>query len=189
MNGAREAQAMWFAAVLVLPVAFLTLFRVDELRIDAAERHNADLVASAARDQALLAQEPALERERAALDSALHVVALDAQPTRMVALFVRDAAKVAAAHRTVVTSIAAAAPPAAMPPFDSVGLDVSVEGRYADLLATLRDLTRMRVLATVEVTALGRKDAATNARLVASVHVLLSRLAPTVVPHARAGPA
>ncbi|MBV8644919.1 MAG: hypothetical protein JO225_13520 [Candidatus Eremiobacteraeota bacterium] len=66
---------------------------------------------------------------------------------------------------------------------------MSVEGRYADLLATLRDLTRMRVLATVEVTALGRKDAATNARLVASVHVLLSRLAPAGVPHARAGPA
>ena len=189
MNGAREAQAMWFAAVLVLPVAFLTLFRVDDLRIDAAQRRNADLVASAARDQALLAQAPALERERAALDSALHVVALDAKPTRMVALFVRDAAKVAAAHHTIVTSIAASAPPAPTPPFDSVALDLSIEGRYADLLATLRDLTRMRVLATVDVTALGRKDAAANARLVASVHVVLSRLAPTGVPHAGAGSA
>lgn len=189
MNDGRQAQAIWFVAALIVPAAFFSLFRVEELRIDAALRQNAQRTDAFARDRAFVQSAPAFERERAALEASLRTVALDAPPTRLVALFIRDAARAAARHHTTVASIAAAAAPAAAPPFEAVALDLTLEGRYADLLATLRELTRSNALAAVDVSAFGRKDAATGGLLVASVHVVLNRLAPTVVPHDRARPA
>ena len=187
MRGVRDAQAMWFAALLVLPVAFFSLFHIDELRIAQVERDNAKLVASAANDRALLAQAPALEHERASLQASLRTVVLDAEPTRLVALFVRDAARVASAHHTAITSIAAAGAPAPSPPFDGVALDLIVEGKYQDVLATLRDLTRTQVLAQLDVSALGRKDSSPGASLVATLHVVLNKLAAGSGSHGRAG--
>lgn len=63
-------------------------------------------------------------------------------------------------------------------PFESIPLEVVIEGRYVNLLAALRELSATRVPAHVELGSLARKNVdAPDATLTASLHVTLERLA------------
>jgi hypothetical protein len=61
-------------------------------------------------------------------------------------------------------------------PLEALPLDVTVEGRYTDVLAMIRALSRTRVLAAVDVASLARKHAdGADATLTAALHVQLER--------------
>ncbi|MEA2664008.1 MAG: hypothetical protein QOI11_952, partial [Candidatus Eremiobacteraeota bacterium] len=111
---------------------------------------------------------------------------------------------IAARHHTTIASIAAVGPPtgaatgagtAASPPgaapspnrparppadtFEAIPLDLTVEGRYADVLATVAALSSARVPAMVDVASLARKQAGSpDATLSAQLHVTIQRLVP-----------
>lgn len=194
------AGVIWFAAFVVVLGGYVLAFRIVAVRID--ERLD-QITRSAERvraDERVVAERPRLEVEQAQLRARLSRVALDDDATRLVSRFVHDAARVAERHRTKVTAIAAAAAAAiaasnsgsigvssspsasALPAdrFQAIPLEVTLEGRYIDLLAALRELSATRVLASVELVSLVRKNIdAPDATLTAALHVALERLAQT----------
>jgi Tfp pilus assembly protein PilO len=189
-----DAKLLRFAAVIVVLAAYVFVFRAGEGRIAERRDENARIAERLHAGERMLASRGRLETERARLRGRLRAVELDAGRSALVARFLRDAARIAAAHHATIPTIAAAGPQTAAAgtppsaaseanePLDEIPLDVTVEGRYADVLATLRALSASRVLAAVDVASLARKHAdGTDATLTAALHVVLQRRAPAPV--------
>jgi hypothetical protein len=202
------AKSIRFAAVLVVLAGYLLVVREGERRIGERLAANAELVERLASDHRLLAMRAGLERERTRLRSSLRRAGIRAEHGPVVSTFLRDAAAVAAARGTKVTSVtangpsltapapAAPAPAAGTPntetpnagtpnaPFDTVAFELAVEGRYADILATVRDLSaNSHALASVEIASLARKNTSHGgAILSASLKVVLHRLGAPAIP-------
>jgi hypothetical protein len=171
------------AALLAALAGSSLVVRVAEHRID--EQIVANVRLQTATDNAWAAAagraatDSALERLRRALAPTL--AARDA--TARSAAFVRDAARIAALHRTHVAAIVPAARivrltvpsnAAAAPP--ETAYEITLEGRYADLLATLRALAQLRPPANVDLTGLTRKNPnAPDATVIAALRVSLTR--------------
>ncbi len=207
-----NAKPLWLGAVLVVLAGYGFLFRGAEARIDDRLDANARTLAQLAADERTLRAGAALARERRALGERLRRVDLDGDRTAVVARFIRAAARIAAQHHTAVSTIAAqpsaAQPSAAQPspaaspapllaaadPFEPIPLDLTVDGRYADVLATIAALSGARVLVAVEVVGLARKQAGSaDPALRAQLHVVIERLAlpaaSAPAPDVRARPA
>ena len=184
-----DAKVVRFAAVLVVLAGYLFVFRSGEERIGAQAADNARAAERLAAGERALAARPTLERERAHLRTQLRLADLAAGRGELVARYVRDAAALARARRCAIVAIAAsgqtAAPAAAAiappaDPFETIALETTVEGRYADVLSTIRALSAGRVLATVEVASIARKNVhAPDPTVSAVLHVALERLPPS----------
>jgi hypothetical protein len=178
-----------FAAVVVVLGGYLALFHAGEQRLAARVAANAELAAQLDEAGRILAARPALETERSRLREQLRTVDLDSDRSLLVARFVHAAARIAVAHRTTVPAIAASGAANAAgtaTPFDAIPLELAVEGRYVDVLTTIRALSNSRVLAAVDVVSLARKNAdSDDATLVATLRVVLERLAPNAGNDAR----
>ena len=189
-----SAKPLWFAAVLVVLAGYVFVFRAAEARIDDRRADNARIAAQLAAAERTLQARGALERERHVLHERLRRVDLDGDRTAVEARFVRAAARIAAQHRTTIASISAqggasrslAPVPAQAPvvsqtsadPFEPIALDLTVEGRYADVLATIAALSGARALAAVDVVALARKQAGSaDPTLSAQLRVAIEYLA------------
>jgi hypothetical protein len=198
-----DARLLRFALALVVLAGYLVVFRVGEHHLSARAAANAVLAAQVYNAHRALAARPVLEAQRSRLRERLRLVDLDGDSSSLVARFVRAAARIALTKRTTIPTIAASGAPGAPlpasgasgaadagPPFETIPLELTVEGRYVDVLATIRALSSSRVLAAVDVVSLARKNAdAADATLVATLHVLLERLAPAVLNGASARPA
>jgi len=180
-----DAKAVRFAAVLVVLAGYTVVFRAGEARIAARLAENAQLAARLESARRLVANGAAYERERSRLQSALRSTNVHERPGVLLSGFLRHAASVAAAHHTIVTTVTAGGASArslamdrAAAAFETTAFELAVEGRYADVLATVRALSASpRVLASVEIVALARKDAgAPDSSLTASLRVTLHRL-------------
>lgn len=235
-----DANAVTFAAVLVLLTGCVFVFRGDEARI--GERVAADqrILAQLASAERTLHARAGLERERDGLRAHLRTVDLDGDRTAVAARFVRDAAGIAARHHTTIASISAVGQPggpvsasvtvsrsasvsssasaqgpgtslisAAPSPsgasrvvgvpgvagaltdtFEAIPLDLTVEGRYADVLATIGALSADRVPTMVDVASLARKQVGSpDPTVSAQVHVTIERLAPATPASAATRPA
>jgi len=185
------AKLLRFAAVLIVLAAYVFVFRTAETRIaDRLDQNTRIAERTRAGERALLSL-PGLERRRAHLREGLRAIDLNAARSALVARFLRDAARIAAAHRATIAAITAggaqsatavAAPREQADPLEALPLEITVEGRYADVLATMRALSTARALAAVDVASLARKHAdGADATLIATLHVVLERSAP---PHA-----
>jgi hypothetical protein len=195
------AKSIRFTAVLVVLAGHLFVVREGERRIGARLAANAELAEQLSSNHRLLALRAGLERERTRLRAALRAVGTHAERGAMVSGFLRDAAAVAAARGTRIVSVTANGAPAGAPAptvgmpnasFDSVAFELAVEGRYADVLATARDLSATsHALASVEFASLARKSSGRGgAALTASLNVVLHRLgAPAIRPMHGAQPA
>ncbi|HEX3548997.1 MAG TPA: hypothetical protein VHT53_01395 [Candidatus Elarobacter sp.] len=165
-NGVR------FAAVVVVAASYALVLRTGEARV---ALQIADNVRTADRLRAArtsLARRPDLERERVRY-AALERAGGDARLA--VARFVRDAERAAAARRSTIDAIAGAARDAA-----GTRLDLTIDGRYADVLATVRALSRGSVPASIDVASVARKNAA--ARDTAVTATVRAVLAPPASP-------
>jgi hypothetical protein len=184
-----DAKLVRFAAVLVVLAGYTFVFRSGEARIGAQAAENARTAERLAAGERALATRDALERERTRLRAQLRLADLASSRGELVARYVRDAAALASARRCAIVAIAASGPQtfasAAVParpaddPFEAIALETTVEGRYADVLSTIRALSASRVLAAVDVASIARKNAnAPDATVSAVLHVALERLAP-----------
>lgn len=198
-----DAKAVRFAAVLVVLAGYIVVFRAGEGRIAARLAENAELAARLESGRRLVANGAAYERERSRLQSVLRNTDRAERSSILFPAFLRRASSVAAAHHTIVTTVTAggAPPPRSLasdrvaaadfrgpkpnetapadaPAFETTAFELTVEGRYADVLGTVRALsTSPRVLASVEIVALARKDAgAADSSVTASLRVTLHRL-------------
>ena len=182
-----DAKLVRFAAVVVVLAGYVFVFRGGEDRITERLDENARIAGRVRAGELALASRPRFEADRTRLFARLHSVELDAGRSAQVARFLSDAARIAVAHHAAIPTITAAgvaapvsiAPNATNEPLESIPLEITVEGRYADVLATMRALSRSRVLAAVDVASLARKHAdGPDATLTATLHVALERRAP-----------
>jgi Tfp pilus assembly protein PilO len=190
-----DAKLVRFAAVIIVLASYVFVFRTGEGRIAARLDENARIAERVRAGDRTLAARPRLEANRTRLRGRLRTVELDAGRSALVARFLHDAARIAAAHHAAIPTITAtgtasavtAAPNAPADPLESIPLEITVEGHYGDVLATVRALSRSRVLAAVDVASLARKHAdGTDATLTAALHVALERRAPPeIAPAAR----
>jgi hypothetical protein len=203
-----DVKAMRFAAVLVVLAGYAFVFRAGETRIGEQLARNAQTVERLRAGERATASFAALESERTRLLEQLRRSEVSGERSLLVARFLRDAATAARARRTTITAVTASGaqsvigagaqpattaraengPGASAVPFDSIPLELTVEGRYADVLATVRGLSGGRVPATVDVSSLARKNAgAPDATLTAALRVVLHRVvlepAPLPEPH------
>ena len=185
-----DAKLVRFAAVVVVLAAYVFVFRAGEARIAGRLDDNARIGDRVRAGERTLASRPRLEADRTRLRIELGAVELDGGRSALVARFLRDAARIAAAHHAKIPAITAAstaatgatgtnAPSAASGTLEAMPLEIAIEGRYDDVLATIRALSRTRVLAAIELASLARKHAdGADATLSAALHVALERLAP-----------
>lgn len=191
-----DVKLVRFAAVIVVLASYVLVFRTGEARITDRLEENARIMDSLRAAQQTVAARPRLETERRRLRAHLHAVDLDADRGALVARFVRDAARIATAHRTTIAAITASGATASLAvgaaavssaassaapsePLQTIPLEVTVDGRYADVLATVRALSAARVLAAVDVASLARKNAAAaDPAVTAVIHVALQHSAP-----------
>jgi hypothetical protein len=201
------AKLVRFAAVLVVLAGYLFVFRAGERRIGEQLSENDQTVERLRAGERTIAVQAALVTERARLLAQIRHEQTGGERSLLVARFLRDAATVAAAHRTAITAVTASgAAPIPRPAsaqseatttapraaairtesslvaadgarLDGIALDLTLEGRYADVLATLRALSAGSVPATVDVASLARKNAAEpDAVLTAALRVVLERI-------------
>jgi hypothetical protein len=147
-----------------LAVADLGSRRIEE-RLDENARMRAALLA----DRALADAVAALSARRAHLRDELGAALFSGDATSRSAAFFHEAARIAAQHRTSVTSIVPAVRVGSR-----LSFDLAVEGRYADLLATVRAFARLHAPAAIEVSSLTRKNPnLSDATLIAALHANL----------------
>jgi hypothetical protein len=184
------AKLVRFAAVVVVLAAYALVYRSGETRIAARLDENARIAERVSAGERTLASRPHLEAERQRRRGELRAVDLDGARSALVARFLHEAAAIAAAHHAAIPTITATgttnavalAPNAPVDLLEAIPLEVTVEGRYADVLATMRALSRSRVLASVEIASIARKHAdGADATLTAALHVALERLAPSEI--------
>jgi Tfp pilus assembly protein PilO len=184
-----DAKLVRFAAVIIVLASYVFVFRTGEGRIAERLDENARIAERVRAGDRTLASRPRLEADRTRLRGRLRTVELDAGRSALVARFLHDAARIAAAHHATIPTITATGttspvipPNAPADPLEAIPLEITVEGRYGDVLATVRALSRSRVLAAVDVASLARKHAdGTDATLTAALHVALERRAPAEI--------
>jgi hypothetical protein len=195
-----DAKAIRFAAVLVALAGYALVFRIGESRIAARLAANAAIAEQIDADRRLFTTRTALERERGRLHAAIRTAETETERGALVARFLRDASVIASSHHVVITTVTAGAASAARvapptvpqgptapstadrgttDPFETISLDLVVEGRYADVLSTARALSASSyVLASVEIASLARKaNASREPALTASLGIVLHRVA------------
>jgi hypothetical protein len=184
------AKLVRFAAVVVVLAAYAFVYRSGETRIAARLDENARIAERVSAGERTLASRPHLEAERRRRRGELRAVDLGGARSALVARFLHEAAGISAAHHAAIPTITATgtmnavtlAPNAPADLLEAIPLEITVEGRYADVLATMRALSRSRVLAAVEIASIARKHAdGADATLTATLHVALERLAPTQI--------
>lgn len=184
-----DAKLVRFGAVLIVLAGYAFVFRAGEARLGDRIAENARVAEQLRDGERTLAARAALVAGRARLREQIRSAEVAADRSALVARFLRDAARIASEHHAAITTIAASGPAGAIAgqtasvragdPFDEIPLEMTVEGRYADVLATIRALPAGHVLASVDVTSLARKSAATaDGTLTASLRVVLERIAP-----------
>lgn len=182
----RVAGALRLAALLIVLGGFFLVFRGDQRRLATQQAENGRIARQIRDDETILATADALAAQTRALRARLAHHALEIDDTVATAAFLQDAARVAARRRTTIAAIGSAGRQRASSgtaAFEGVPLDLTVEGRYADVLATLADLSSGRVLAALDVSSIARKNPASNdATLSAAVHVVVGART-----HVRAG--
>jgi Tfp pilus assembly protein PilO len=202
-----DVKLVRFAAVLIVLAGYAFVFRAGEEHIGERIAENARIADQVRAGERALMMRPVLERERVHLNKQFRSAAVAADRSALVARFLREAAAIALAQHTTITAIAATgaqaaitasgaqaanataagrtAPLPADDPFDGIPLEMTLEGHYADVLATVRALSAGRVLAAVDVASLARKNAgAVDGVLTASLRVVLERIVPNAAPAA-----
>lgn len=181
------ARAGAFAALLIVLAGFALIVRPLESAI--GERY-ADVDAARAsleRSVALTRRIPALLRERDGLRAHLRRLHLADRRAAMLERFLRTVSGVARTDGIAVVRVAAAVPPpfsavphpAPAPLLEEVPLELTVRGRYGDLIRAARELGAGELAAHVTIASLGgaERRPGAPALLSATFHVLLLRAA------------
>jgi hypothetical protein len=184
----NDGRVVWFMTVLLLLAGYAGVVRAGDARIAEQRAAETAIAAHVDADELRVRAQPALASERARLRRRLRRFNLEEDEASLVARFVRDAVAIAARDRLRIIAIAAEQTPRVETPASSTAmagafaptpLELTVEGRYDDVLRGLRDLSRAHVLARVELAALTRTHPdGPGATVTAALHVTVERLAP-----------
>jgi hypothetical protein len=163
-------------AAAVACAASVAIARTAEANLAQRADEIARLRAAVDADDALTRQRVSLEQRDRMVRARLAGLLLPRDSTARVASFVHDAARISAAHRTVIAAIvpatlnrpvpaetaraASPSPSAAVPSTaqDDMAFDVTLDGQYADVLATVRGLASLTLPAAIDLTSIVRKS-------------------------------
>jgi hypothetical protein len=187
-------RASLFAAVLIVLGGYMFVFRPLEGTV--ADRYS-ELDAARStleRSLALAHRIPPLTAERATLAAQLDRVHVRERRAATVERFLHTVAGVAGRDDVAVESVAADAREGAplavaahahTPLFDELALDVSLRGRYGDVIRAVRELNGGDVATRISLSSLGNAGRRPGARpqLTAAFHVLLLREADDSTTH------
>jgi hypothetical protein len=178
-------RASLFIAVLIVLGGYLTVYRPMESTI--AERYT-QLDSGRTvleRSLALIRRTPALVAEQSVLEAQLGHVHVHDRRAVTVERFLREVAGVARRAGIAVESVAADVRQGPLPaagqtqaaPFDELAFDVSLRGRYSDVIRAVRELNAGDVATRINLASLGTADRRPGAgpQLNAAFHVHLLR--------------
>jgi len=177
----RSQRGTWCTLAAVL-LACAGLARWEEGRVDAARHDASELAARLDAARHAIASAPATAQARAVLRARLRRLR---EGRDAIAGFVAGAARVAARRGTSIEQVTVAPPvraslataaAASVPSAEATALDLTFDGRYAEVLAMLRDLSSAGGPARVQLTTLARANGArpsARSTLEAGVHVTL----------------
>jgi hypothetical protein len=187
-------RASAFAALLIVIAGYALVFRPLEALV--GERYVQIDTARAALERSLTmaGRIPALERERIGLETQLRRVHLGDRRAATVDRFLRVVAGISTRDDVAVESVAAGfRPPPAVaagvaqaPLLEELPLDVTLRGRYRDVIRAARDLNDADAAARITLASLGNADRRHGVlpQLNAAFHVTLLREADDQTPHA-----
>ena len=186
MTKPTVASALGWCAGFVLAAGTFGILTLGERHLDGQRATNDGLAASLAADDVVLRTRGSLVAARARLHAELRQLETGGDSAPIVARFVRDAARIAQAHRTTVASIAAPGSPLASKDrthaIDTIPLAVTLEGRYIDVLAVIRALSRLPVPAEIDVVSVVRMTHPGAVAVAAVLRVALRRIDPVAMP-------
>jgi Tfp pilus assembly protein PilO len=183
------ARTSAFAALAIVLAGYVVIVRPLEAAI--AQRYAAldDARAALVERLARTSMLPALERERQRRAEQVRLLHAGERRAAVVERFLHTVAGVAGRDAVAVESVAAATaavPTAATatPVFEDLPLDVTVRGRYGDVIRAARDLNAGDALARITLAALANAQARPGERpqLNAAFHVTLLREADDAAP-------
>ncbi len=178
-------RASAFAGLMIVLAGYILIYR--PLETAAADRYVQLDAARATLEQRLdrTKRIPSLERERVVLDRQLRSLHAGDRRAATVDRFLRAVSRVAARSGVTVENVAgdvrqsvmanARATPA--PPVEELPLDLTLRGRYGDVIRAVRDLDGGDVAARITLGSLGSADRRTgiSPRLNAAFHITLLR--------------
>ncbi|HEV8022438.1 MAG TPA: hypothetical protein VGP41_14280 [Candidatus Lustribacter sp.] len=180
-------RASAFAALLIVLAGFLLIVRPLEAAV--AERYAGLDAARASLERSVVLSRriPALERERAGLREQLRRLHLGDRRAAMLERFLHAMGGIARTDGVAVVRIAATLPspfaaaprPAPTPLLEEVPLELTVRGRYGDVIRAARDLGSGELAAHVTIGSLGGSERrpGRSPSLNATLHVILLRAA------------
>jgi len=186
-------RASLFAAVLIVLAGYLFVFR--PLEVTLADRYARLDAARTTLEQslALARRIPALVNERTSLEAQLAHVHVRDRRAATIERFLGAVAGIARRHDVAIESVAAGvgqtqpalAQPAHAALFDELALDVSLRGRYGDVIRAVRELNAGDVATSITLASLGVADrrAGVRPQLNAAFHVRLLREADESTTH------
>jgi len=195
----RQVQVLWSLAVIVLLAGYFGMYRTQENGLGAEYDSIARVADLLERNAGDLRQLQSLEQVDSELTRRLSSIRLQASPSDVVALFIRETARIGSAHNVSVSAVEApigdseharpvvsnvssdrtsrsAVSEASL--FETIPLNLTIRGDYVGLLGTIRDLSHARVLAEVDLMSIERNAGAVEVPrpLVARLHIVLDRL-------------
>jgi hypothetical protein len=190
-RGDGDTLLLWLATIAVACAGYYIAFVALAGAIDTQHEMTARVADAIRTNAEVLAQRPALEREAETLDKRMRDLDLRADRAALVARFVQTAARVAGERGVTIdrvegrTAIAAPLPPSAAPqnsstvPFEPIPLEVTLDGTYNALLATIRELALAPLPMQIEIAAIERAGpggTAVAAPLTARLHLVLQHV-------------
>jgi hypothetical protein len=184
--------AVWWSAALVFAGGTFGFVALGEQRIAGQAATNERLAAQLTQNTAAVRSRGSLLGERGRLRAGLRRFGANGDSAPLVARFVRDADRVAQGHHTTIASIAAPVSPGTprerAEPLDTISLAVTVEGRYADVLAVIRGLSALPVPAAIDVVSLARTSQPGSTAVAAALRAELQRVEPAAITDVGARP-
>jgi hypothetical protein len=186
---------LWFACVLVAASGYAFIYHPYEDAIADTNTSRENIAQAIDQNDALLRRRVVLEHARRELTRSLQSLDLNDDQRTIVALYVREAARITSANQVRITALdmrdslqTQESPTNAskLSAFATTPLDLTLVGRYGDLLTTIRALSHARILANVDVASLERSDKLSTdhaPHLSARLHIELKHLLPSGVDH------
>lgn len=166
---------LWFAAVLLALVDYTTFVRSTEQHIDETITSTAEIELNLRRNAATLERKTPLEEQCRHLANQLRQYNINADRTTTIALFLREAARVASVNHVVIRSIDAShavdstaqrllEPDTLANSRDSLStavlepipLDIQFRASYRDLLSFIRGISHAHIVARVDLRSIAK---------------------------------
>jgi hypothetical protein len=157
-SGETQVRIAWLIVLLVAAVGFSAIVLPGEQGVAAIETHAGRLADLAAQNEALVRRMPSLETTRTRVRDDLRRLAGKTDSGRVAVALLRVLDDEAHRNHVTISGIAPASGPAAGASTAEEDVDVSLRGRYRDVMGAIADVPHHDVLVEVRSVSLARVE-------------------------------